>query len=276
MKARMPSLDFSQSLPAWSPNREFAHMFNAFSIIIMQLEPYLNKIAARVRAQLPEDDPLRDDLTIFIRQEATHTLLHRRYNEALYGAGYAKLKDIEREMTDEYKHFLDEKSLRWNAGYAQGFEIIGPIYAEFIFEHVDDLLEGADQQVADMWRWHLAEEYEHRMVAHESYHRVGGNYFHRLWITWKTLKHLAGFNARAERHMLETDARAMNARERRESRARTRRIHRRLTFFLLRKAFPILMPWYTPARWRAPNGAQRFLDMVATADDTVMSATAAG
>ena len=265
MKARTPGLDFSQSLPAWSPHREFAHMFNAFSVIIMQLEPYLNKTAARVRAQLPAGDPLRDDLGIFIRQEAMHTHIHRQYNAALYRAGYDGLQAIEREMAEEYQHFLCEKSLRWNTGYAQGFEIVGPIYAEFIFEHVDDWLDGADPQVADMWRWHLAEEYEHRMVAHDAYHRVGGGYFHRLWITWKTLGHLARFNARAERHMLERDAEIMSADERRASRARTRQVHRRLSLFLLRKIFPVLLPWYTPARWRMPKGAEQLLDQMAQA-----------
>ncbi|AZI35432.1 hypothetical protein NT2_09_00820 [Caenibius tardaugens NBRC 16725] len=266
MKARMPQLDFSESLPAWAPNREFAHMFNAFSVIIMQLEPYLNKTAARVRGQLPHGDPLRDDLTIFIRQEATHTLIHRQYNEALYRAGYIGLKTIEQDMADEYQRFLDTKPLLWNIGYAQGFEIVGPIYAEFIFEKIDDLLEGADQKVADMWRWHLAEEYEHRMVAHEAYHRVGGNYFHRLWVTWKTLQHLGRFNARAEKLMLDIDAQAMTPQERKASRIRTRKVHRRLSLFLLRKVLPVLMPWYTPARWRAPDGAQHFLDMTAAAE----------
>ena len=260
MKARTPGLDFSESLPAWAPHREFAHMFNAFSVIIMQLEPYLNKTAARVRAQLPEGDPLREELSVFIRQEATHTLIHRQYNAALYGAGYEGLKAIEQDMAEEYRRFLDEKSLRWNAGYAQGFEIVGPIYGEFIFEHVDDLLAGADPHVANMWRWHMAEEYEHRMVAHEAYHKVGGGYFHRLWMTWTTLGHLARFNARAERYMLQHDARTMTPQERRESRTRTRQVHRRLSLFLLRKVFPVLMPWYTPARWKMPRGAQQLLD----------------
>lgn len=263
MKARTPRLDFGQSLPAWSPHREFAHVFNAFSIIIMQLEPYLNKTAARVRAQLDHEDPLRDDLTTFIRQEATHTLLHRQYNAALYRAGYAGLKAIELEMADDYQRFLNEKSLRWNAGYAQGFEIVGPIYAEFIFEHVDDWLEGADPQVANMWRWHLAEEHEHRMVAHNAYHRMGGGYFHRLWITWKTLAHLAAFNTRAERCMLEHDAKTMTAQEINTSKVQTRQVHRRLNWFLLRKALPVLMPWYTPVRWRMPRGAQELLEQIA-------------
>ena len=261
MKPRVPTLDFSQTLPAWSPNREFAHMFNAFSIIIMQLEPYLNKTAARIRAQLPERDPLRDDLANFIRQEANHTALHRRYNEALYAAGYDRLKDIENDLGAEFERFLEEKSLLWSAGYAQGFEIVGPIYAQFFFEHIDDLLEGADQQVADLWRWHFAEEYEHRMVAHDSYLRMGGNWLHRLWITWTTLQHLESFNTRAERHMLEVDACNLTPKQRRQSQARTRQVHRRLSLFLLSKIVPVLLPWYSPAHWREPKSLRRFLEM---------------
>lgn len=263
MKSRKPPLDFTSSLPAWAPNREFAHLFNAISIIIMQLEPYLNKTAARIRARLDEDDPLRQELTTFIRQEATHTLLHRQYNETLYRAGYDGLRALEKEIAAEYARFLDEKSMLFNAGYAQGFEIVGPIYAQFIFEEVDDFVAGADQQVVDLWRWHLAEEYEHRMVAHEGYHRMGGNWFHRLWVTWTTLRHLAKYNLRAEQHLLGVDARTMTEQEQRHSRAMSRKVHRRLNLFVLRKVLPVLLPWYTPARCRTPRGVEHYLGMPA-------------
>lgn len=55
-----------------------------------------------------------------------------------------------------------------------------------------------------MWRWHLAEEFEHRTVCSDVYHQLSGmnpvfTYFYRLYGYIFALIHLGGFpNRRLE------------------------------------------------------------------------------
>jgi predicted metal-dependent hydrolase len=41
------------------------------------------------------------------------------------------------------------------------------------------LLAGADPEMAALWRWHAAEENEHKAVAFDVYQRAGGTYLER-------------------------------------------------------------------------------------------------
>lgn len=259
MKVRRPAFDFAKSLPLWMKDREFCHILNASSVVIMQLEPYLNKVMLRARTMLPSDDPLQPDLKTFVQQETAHCRLHARYNRALYEAGYDRLKSFEAAIGADYERYLDTKSMKFNLGYCQGFECLGPLYAELIFEGLDDLYEGGDEQVIHLWKWHLAEEYEHRMVAHDAYYRLGGNWLHRLYSTYTTLRHLKKYSGIIAAHMLKVDRASMSPDEVRQSRRAAKRARRRLAWFLLPRFLPLLSPFYTPARHRPPNGLNRYL-----------------
>ncbi len=134
MRARQPALDFGASLPHWTRDIELSHMLNGISVVVMELEPFMNRVMRRARNELPADDPLYGDLETFVRQEANHTLLHRQYNQALYDAGYQGIEEIERMMREDYTRYLKEWPLRELLAYCEGFECLGPIWAEFLFE----------------------------------------------------------------------------------------------------------------------------------------------
>lgn len=261
MRSRQPSLDFSDSLPVWTRQREFSHILNGASIVIMQLEPFLNKVMRRAQAALPADDPLQRDLSVFIRQEATHCQLHKRYNQALYDAGYHQLKEIETQLGADYERMLRENSMKDLLAYCEGFECLGPLYAQFLYEHADDLLEGADPAVSDLWKWHFAEEYEHRLVAYDTYHRFGGGWLHRLYRTFTTLRHLRKYNTMVAAHLLDIDRRGMNTEQAEQSRRTARMVRRRLSRFLLPRMLRLLSPFYSPATSNMPRGLDRYLAM---------------
>jgi hypothetical protein len=44
-------------------------------------------------------------------------------------SGYTDLADRESVMKADYERFFKKKDLRWNLGYAEGFETLGPILA---------------------------------------------------------------------------------------------------------------------------------------------------
>ena len=254
MHSRRPALDFANSLPHWAGNREFCQILNAASIVTSQLEPYLNQVMLRARAALPDNSPLQEELRIFVQQESTHCRYHSRYNRALHEAGYDRLKSLEKMLAADYECFLESRSLKFNLAYCEGFECTGPIYAEFLFEQAADLLEGSDPQVAGLWKWHFAEEFEHRMVAHDAYHRLGGGWLYRLYRLFTTLRHLKKYNALVESHLVEIDRHGMTPEELRRSRKASRQLHRRLNWFLLFRLIRVLSPRYSPAGRRVQIG----------------------
>ncbi|HQR02762.1 MAG: metal-dependent hydrolase [Proteobacteria bacterium] len=259
MHARKPDLDFSRSLPHWARSREFSHMFNGISIVIMELEPFLNRVMRKAREALPESDSFRMDMSTFVRQEANHTMLHGSYNQALYGAGYAALTAVGESLRQDYARYLHDWPLRDQLAYCEGFESLGPIWAEFLFEGADDLLAGADPAVVNLWKWHLAEEFEHRMVAYTAYHRFGGRWLHRLRFTMSTHRHLEKHIRMAEAIMLNEDWKHMSPAEVEASRQKSERMHQRLNRFISRRLWRLALPGYSPERIRMPNGIDHYL-----------------
>lgn len=259
MRARKPNLDFAESLPNWTRDFELSHMLNGISIILMELEPFLNRVMRQAREELPIDDPLRGAIDIFIRQEANHTLLHRQYNQALYRAGHRGVAEIEQLMRKDYARYLEEWPLLDLLGYCEGFECLGPIWAEYLFEDCDDLFEGADQAVVDLWRWHLAEEYEHRMVAYEVYHRFGGHWRHRLRTTVNTQRHLQKYISMGESLLLAAERESMTPAQLATSKAKSATFHRRLSRFMLKRLWRVMLPFYSPEHLKKPAGIEQYL-----------------
>jgi predicted metal-dependent hydrolase len=260
MKVRKPNFAFERALPHWSWHREFAQANNAASTTLPQLEPYLNRVMRKAKEQIPGDQKqLIADIEVFIRQEANHYQQHQRYNDTLYRAGYTSLHVFEDQLKADYEHFLNNKSLRFNVAYAEGFESLGIIYALFFFEQIDDLLEGADSDVTNLWRWHFAEEFEHRTVCYDVYQQLFGGYWYRIYGLCYAIWHLGGYGKRVTDHLLEVDRLTMPEAEQRQSKSRALGYQMRLMGFLLPRVLRIFSPFYNPRKRRAPRGAEVFL-----------------
>src|SRR3546814_9827600 len=88
-----------------------------------------------------------------------HCKQHINFNKRLHELGYGFLKPIEKEYEAGYKRFLDKKSLRFNLAYCEGFESLSATACELYFEDYNELLENADPEPTNMWRWHRSEEH---------------------------------------------------------------------------------------------------------------------
>jgi len=165
MIPRKPNLEFTDALPHWGPNKEFSQITNAGSLSLPYVERYLNRVMLRARETLTRDRHagLKRDIDLFVMQESNHYRQHRLFNQKIEETGYPAVVPFGRQLLADYDEFLDKRSLRFNAAYCEGFESLGIIHAAFFFEHVDDLFIGADPRVVALWKWHLAEEYEHRI-----------------------------------------------------------------------------------------------------------------
>lgn len=258
MIPRNPRLSFEDALPHWAAHAPFAQITNAGSTSLPYVETYLNKVMARAAA-LIADARLKADIALFSAQEGNHYRQHRLYNRTLY-PHYPKLQALEARLGRDYEGMLAHDSLLANAAYCEGFESLGIIHAEFFFERIPDLLDGADPRLVRLWGWHLAEEFEHRSVCFEVHAALGGGYLSRLRGFLRALRHLGAYGKAVSEHLLETDRATMGERERRDSRRLEKQYRARFMRFALPRLLYVLSPAYDPRRKRAPRGAQALLE----------------
>jgi len=265
MKVRRPDLDFSRTPARWSPDGEFAQAFNSSSLWIPSLERFLNRVLARVLAQYRDDErltpKLREEMRIFIRQEANHTALHDSFNSILTREGY----DVEpflKLFDEEFERLLQTKSLAFLTAYCEGFETFGPPAAIAWLDEMEDMLAGARPEVVGLWKWHLLEEYEHRTVCHDVFHLVHGGYFLRVYGFFYQMFHLGGFSKRVRKHLLAMDRAKMTTAEVTESIRREKAVARYQTRRFLPRLFSILSPFYTPYKSPEPREWKAYRDQL--------------
>jgi predicted metal-dependent hydrolase len=265
MKARFPKFDFSNVRAHWAPNKEFAQSYNASSLIPAYVEPFLLKVMRIAREKVnPANTRLIEEIDIFCKQEMQHCKHHIAYNKTFRSQGYEGLKPLEDKIAAEYDDWLKNRSLRFNLAYCEGFESMSAGACEAWFEQFGDLLVGADQAVADLWRWHLAEEFEHRTVCSDVYHELSGlnpiaRYFYRVYGFIYAVKHLGTFNKAAASYLLAKDRENMTPEELEASLERQKVLVARIKRSAVPKLLKVLSPFYDPAKRRDPQGLQEFL-----------------
>jgi len=259
MKARPAPIDFTNAKPWWTPaHPALGHHLNGGSVNLPYLEPFLIKVMKRARRELAERAPeLIPDVDVFIQQEANHFKTHARFN-AVLRAHYEGVEALEDEIRRDFEAFL-ERPLKWQLAYSEGFESLGLIQAELLFEHADELVEEADPAVLELWRWHLAEEFEHRCVCHDVYHALYGGWLYRVGMFLYCVRHLNGFGGRVADHLMTQDEVAGRIPSDWRHALRRFRTEMRMRLFVLPRMFRVLLPGYTPRRRTSLPPAERFL-----------------
>ena len=174
---RIPFAFDEQIDPVWHPARpEWSHMVNGASLAMPYLEPFLIKTVTEALKQV--DDPaLKADVQAFIGQEGVHYQSHRRYNEILKQT-YPELALTEAEMDADYRRF-QKRSLKWRLAYTAGFETMTMGITEWLIRRRQPLFAGSDSAIASLVLWHMVEETEHKLVAHDVYEAVSPGYWRR-------------------------------------------------------------------------------------------------
>lgn len=267
MKVRFPKWDFSTMRAHWAPSLEFSQKYNAASTVPAHIEPYLIKVMMQAKKVLsPKHAQLHADLEIFIKQEVQHCKQHVAFNNALYALGYEGMKDVEAPYKADYDRFLKEKSLRFNIAYSEGFEAMGSSSAEVFFECLDEYLEGADPDSVAMWKWHLAEEFEHREVAYQVYHAIYGrgvfSYLYRLYALFYAVGHIRSHTERVANYLLDQDRAKMTPEDAAASVERQKVVSKAVGKATLPKMLGLLSPFYDPGKKVASRGMLNFLERV--------------
>lgn len=159
---------------AWQPAKpEFAAAVNALSLGMPSGEPYVMR-AVRTAARDLDDPTLADEVRAYLSQEAEHTRQHARFNELLV-AQHPALRHVERGLTASYRFLQRRAGHRFGVAYAAGFEATAFAAARWMDAHRHELFRGADVEPATLILWHLAEEVEHKTVAHDVWAATDGN-----------------------------------------------------------------------------------------------------
>ncbi len=180
---RKLAIDLSRGFARhWHGGDAFLSMYyNALSMSFPVGEQFfIDSVRAGI-ALLPDDPQhaeLREIVRQFVGQEATHRHLHHLYNTHLAHQG----------LVNHVQHWT-----AWRIALCRKYNL-HPLHQLAItaaFEHctavfADGTLRyqnwfaNADPTMQTLWRWHAAEETEHKAVAFDLYQTLGGNYMRRI------------------------------------------------------------------------------------------------
>lgn len=176
----------------WIPNEPFACMvLNAAHLLLPHGELWMCRTFNQAKP-LIKDQKILQDVNLFIQQEGNHAKAHKvvitRFSDQ--GAGFEQSHTL---LTRLFHVILGEKIFGlWNANGKWAFRWLKfRIGLIAILEHVTCVLggwlventafeaAGADDEMITIFKWHGAEEIEHRSVAHDLHTHLGGSHLFR-------------------------------------------------------------------------------------------------
>jgi len=107
-----------------------------------------------------------------------HTREHIHYNQMLQAQGYPALR-LERWVGHVLKLTRLITSPRQRLGITCALEHFTATSA--LRSLRPEVFEDAEPRMRAFWRWHAAEELEHKSIPYDIYHAVGGHYLERIF-----------------------------------------------------------------------------------------------
>jgi hypothetical protein len=173
------NLRFSMAnVPRWwhGGRRAVSAYFDNLSVFFPAGERFFVE-SVRANERFAKSESLRREVKAFCGQEGIHSREHVRYNAHLREQGYP-IDEMERRVKRLLKVAKSALPPRARLGVTCALEHFTALMAHMILED-PKLLEGADPTMAALWRWHAAEENEHRAVAFDLFRDAGGTYAER-------------------------------------------------------------------------------------------------
>lgn len=143
---------------------------NAMSVTFPQGEAFFIEAVRRYRDEVPE--PLKSQITAFVKQEVLHTREHVAFNRQVSDAGYetAHMDDWTRDRLTLSRAQTPLVQLTITAA----LEHFTAIFANSMLSHPDSFA-GASPEARRMWSWHAIEEIEHKAVAYDTFLHASRN-----------------------------------------------------------------------------------------------------
>ena len=115
------------------------------------------------------DAKLDAEIRAFVRQEINHTREHIAFNRLAEDAGY-DIKAIDTRVAEMLALTKDRPAIA-NLAVTMALEHYTAMMAAEFLENPAHFAD-ADAEVRDMWRWHAAEEIEHKGVAFDTWNHA--------------------------------------------------------------------------------------------------------
>jgi predicted metal-dependent hydrolase len=126
------------------------------------------------------DPALRAAVRAFCGQEGIHGREHDRYNRMLEARGYPAIA-MEKRVKRLLRFVARVLPIRQQLAATCALEHFTALMGQMVLAN-PKILEGADPTMAALWRWHAAEENEHKAVAYDVLLAAGGTYVERVAI----------------------------------------------------------------------------------------------
>jgi predicted metal-dependent hydrolase len=246
---RRIQFEYPDTLDAhWNPAKpEWSQVVNAASLLMPYLEPYLIDAIREATKQITDPDLLAD-ARAYMGQEAHHYKQHRKFNEVFLSNGYERLRDYEKLLVEDYKRFVERRSLRFHLAYAAGFETMALALGHMLVHYREYFFRDADPNVSSLVLWHFVEEIEHKTAALGVYQHVCGSYFYRVYGLFFTMWHTLSRTRRAYKELLQVDGLWGRWRTRWE----LKKLMARIFAYIMPRALWSALPWHDPRRIQDP------------------------
>jgi len=176
---RRPSFDIDAALASdWHSGRAFVTAwFNGMSMLFPLGEKFFIDSVVHYLDDI-NDPRLAAEVSAFRAQEANHRMQHQKYNETLCALRNYSLDRIEKNARVRIAWADRELPARRRLATTVANEHLTAIMANDMLAR-EGTLNGANPEIAALWRWHGIEETEHKAVAFDVFLAVGGTLFER-------------------------------------------------------------------------------------------------
>jgi predicted metal-dependent hydrolase len=149
----------------WHGGRvEATAIYNALSATFPIGEAYFVESVRKFREGAPPK--LAEEIKSFTTQEAIHSREHDAFNKRAADAGY-DLSKLEQRVAERLEITKSRPPIV-NVAATMALEHFTAILAHELLANPRHLA-GAEQEAADLWRWHAVEEIEHKGVAYDTW-----------------------------------------------------------------------------------------------------------
>jgi len=206
LRHRRAKFDFAGVPVFWNGGDAFSTRFlDALSVNFPQGERFFMD-AVRAFESAVDDAALREQMRLFVRQEAQHGAAHARYNERLLAQG-VKVGSIERSLKRQQDSMQRKLPRARQLALTAAAEHVTALLAEGLLGAAPLLDERTDQTMRALYLWHAVEEVEHKSVAFDVFQAAtGGDYWMRASAMVMFTLYLHVRIAAIMKHMLDVDA----------------------------------------------------------------------